>query len=289
MVSPDGNTRASFVPELGGIGSSLILPGPGGPRELIYHHDFMWDRDPDSQRGGWPFLFPICGRLERDGRPEVYVHGGREYRMKIHGFSLRLPWHVVLAAADELTMALADTDETRAVYPFRFEVRLRYRVENGAMVCEQTCVNRGDSPMPYYAGFHPYFRTPPPGGGKDRTLVYCQAARRLSYNGKLSDVVGESPAPAIPVSVADPHVNEMLFELGASGESRMDFPDGLSIHMDAGRELFPYLQFYTKPDRAFFCIEPWMGVPNSLNHGCARVLAPGARERATLRVWTSQV
>ena len=207
--------------------------------------------------------------------------------MKIHGFSLRLPWRVISSKRNELTMALSDTQETREVYPFRFEVRLTYRMERVALVCEQAYENRGDAPMPYYAGFHPYFLTPPPGAGKDLTKVHFDAARRLRYNANLSDVVGESPAPASPVSVSDPHVNEMIIECGATGECRMALPDGLSIHVQADRTYFHYLQFYTKPERAFFCPEPWMGHPNSLNRGRARMLAPGAKEATTLRVWTS--
>jgi galactose mutarotase-like enzyme len=183
ICSLDGGTRASFVPELGGAGSSLIVPGPGGPREVFYRYDFFWDRASRAIRGGWPFLFPICGRLERDGQSGAYEIDGRIYRMSIHGFAPYMPWNVVKSERpDELILQLTDTAATRKVYPFAFEVLLTYRVGNGNLVCEQFYTNRSDRPMPFYAGFHPYFVTPPPGAGKEKVRLYYEPKQRLLYN-----------------------------------------------------------------------------------------------------------
>ena len=80
IISPDGQTRASFVPELGGVGCSIIMPHQGKSRELLYLHDNFWEKDLQDLRGGWPFLFPICGRLEL-----------KEYQLPIHGFAPYIP------------------------------------------------------------------------------------------------------------------------------------------------------------------------------------------------------
>jgi len=80
-----------FVPELGGMGVSLTCETATGLRELLWMHNEFWQEGSTCRYGGWPFLFPICARLERDGDPECYLYRGRRYRMPIHGFASRVP------------------------------------------------------------------------------------------------------------------------------------------------------------------------------------------------------
>jgi galactose mutarotase-like enzyme len=293
IVSADGSTRASFVPELGGIGSSIVMPSPGGPRELLYRHDFFWNRGEERTRGGWPFLFPICGRLELDGGLETYRWNGRTLRLPLHGFAGLRPWRPVDSGrADELTMELADDEATRAGYPFRFRVTLTYRAEPAGLVCEQTYRNGGDEPMPFYAGFHPYLLTPPPGRGKEGVRVDLRSVRSVRYNERFTDIAGEEEPASFPCSVADPRIADLLSRLGADKEARLLFPDGGAIHIRVDGlddpDLFGLVQFYTVPEEPFFCIEPWMGHANGLNSGrnvC--VLPPGRETRARLRLWVT--
>jgi galactose mutarotase-like enzyme len=293
ISSPDGHTRASFVPAFGGIGSSLILPAPGGPRELLFLHDWFWEAAYCKTRGGWPFLFPICGRLERGGEQDAYLFNGAVRKLPIHGFSLRVPWTVQdTGRVDELVLRLADSEATRELYPFAFEVTVTYRAENGALVCEQSYTNRGPTVMPYYAGFHPYFLTPPPGPGKDAATVDFKPTRRYLYNPQLTDVVASREPPRPPLSITDASIHEALCGVGADAEARLRLADGLTIHLKPegveDKSMFPYLQLYTMAEKPFYCIEPWMGHPNGLNTvAVARLLPPGHTERAVLRLWTS--
>lgn len=290
IVSPDGGTRASFVPEKGGTGSSLIVRG----RELLFLHDYFRDRQTERIPGGWPFLFPICGRLERGGEAGRYLLDGRTYRLPSHGFGPRMPWQVIESErADTLVMKLAYSEETLVAYPFRFEVTLAYRVEDGVLVCEQAYRNCGGVPMPYYAGFHPYFLTPEPGAGKESVVLDFSPTGAFRYNERFTDLVGPVGPPPLPLSVhAAPVLEQWLTTVGVDRTTRVVMPDGLVIHMAAeGVEdpnLFPYVQLYTMTEKPFFCVEPWMAAPNSLNtvKGC-RWLEPGAVEHGVLRLWVT--
>lgn len=294
IASPDGKARMSFVPEKGGIGSSLTLPGPNGPRELLYRHDFFWDAGAVQHiPGGWPFLFPVCGRLERNGQAETWLFDGRTYKLPSHGFGPRMPWQVSTTDnPSELVLQLSDTEATRKAYPFRFTVRLAYRMENNALVCEQTYTNNGRQPMPYYAGFHPYFLTPEPGRGKADVRLDFKPVKAFKYNERLTDLAGEIEPPDLPLSIDNPALNEMLTRVGADKETRLILPDGLIIHMAAegvgDPDLFPYVQLYSMKDRPFFCVEPWMAFPNALNtvRG-VRWLAPDSSDQGLLKIWTS--
>lgn len=286
LASAGGETRADVVPGLGGIVSSLQLPGPDGrPRECLFRYPWFWDRDTDELRGGIPPLFPVCGRLLKDGVRGLYHVDGKPFVLPIHGFAMRHPWETVDASApDALRLRLVDNAATRAIYPFAFELELRYSASADGFTSRLAVRNTGNVPMPYYAGFHPYFLTPPPGGGKEQTRFDARPIARHLYNPTKTDLVATAPVPALPMSVADVDVNELLLEVGDRGETRLLWPDGFALVQTASPAL-RFRQFYTLPDHPFFCDEPWMAPPGTLHHpGAVPVLPPGASAACTVRL-----
>jgi galactose mutarotase-like enzyme len=289
----DGQTSASIVPALGGAVSSLRFPGPRGPEEWLFLHEFFWDAASVETRGGLPFLFPICGRLACDGEAGAWRHEGRLRRLPIHGFAMRRPWVVRDASQpDALVLGQEDGPDTHEGYPFRFDVQLRWAVEPGVLRCEQRYTNRGHEPMPYAAGFHPYFRTPPP-PEKRAVRVSVPAARRHYYNDTFTSWRFSETWPGGVMSPADPHFSSSIFELGAERTVAVAWPDGRRVRMEARGitqpGLFPFLQCYTAGDRPFVCVEPWMSPPNSLPAGAhMRWLEPGAADHAVVE-WRADV
>ena len=290
ITSEDQSTSASFIPERGGIGTSLTMHCQGHVRELLYQHDFLWDEGPLTDLpGGWPFLFPICGRLERDNDSGVYLYDGQRYHLPIHGVAPYQPWMVVKAGRADLIMELTDSEETRTCYPFEFVIRLHYEVSANCMSCRMTCQNRGDTVLPYYAGFHPYFRLPDAESDWSKVQVSCHPSRRLHYNERLVDVVGDGDVPGFPTSVTDPDINEILTMIPEPQTLTLNYPDGMQLELTAegvqGEHLFPYVQLYRMPDKPFFCAEPWMGHPNAMNtcYGVRR-LEPGEKDEAVITV-----
>lgn len=289
----DACTAATFVPAFGGVGSSLTLPFRGAPRETLFLHDFFWNESYTRTRGGWPFLFPVCGRMERGGAEDAYLYGGRVYHLPSHGFSLRRPWTVARDdPPDTLTMELRDDASTRAAYPFAFRAEMTCRVRPGALEARMEIENRSAEPLPYYAGFHPYFRTPPPGEGKDACRVSMTTTRQWLYNRDLTDIRGVAGPVSFPASVSAPEINETLNETPDGNVTRLSFPDGFELSLEmtelSSPGLFPFVQLYTIPEKPFFCIEPWMSHPNAMNavRG-VRWLPAGATDRAVLRVRAS--
>jgi galactose mutarotase-like enzyme len=290
IASKDRTAQASFLPDRGGMGVSFKIIDQGASRELLYVQSALWELSSVDACGGWPFLFPICGRLKHDDQLEHYLHDGEVYRMPIHGFGPRASWTASSESDDELQLSLTDNDDTYACYPFRFRVALDYQVGSKQLSCRQEIENRGDHPMPYYAGFHPYFMTPPASGGKEDVQVDLEPVERLLYNEDLTQVIGHTDPTEFPASVTDPELNEQLHRVDPAQGARIIYPDGLTLHMEAkgvGKDgdQFPYVQLYTKENKPFFCVEPWMGVPNALNSGeGVRWLQPGQRGAAVITV-----
>ena len=286
LAATDGLTRAEIVPDLGGIVASLVLPGPdGAPRECLFRHPWFWDRATPETRGGIPLLFPACGRLLQDGTPGLYRVQDRPFHLPIHGFAMRRPWEVVDSSRpDELRLRLADTEATRAVYPFPFILELHFATAPGALTCRLAVRNSGREPMPYAAGFHPYFATSPPGGGKEQTVYDAHPRAGLLYTDTKTAVAGTTDPPAFPQAVDGGQLDSLLLGMGADRETRLAFPDGFEIRQTAST-LFPFRQLYTLPGEPFFCDEPWMSPAGALNRpGAARLLPPGESESGEIRI-----
>ena len=193
IVSQSGNTRAAFVPAKGAVGSSIMMPFADGMREILFLHDGFWEKENVFDLlGGFPFLFPVCGRLERMGHPGNYLYQGFTYNLPIHGFSAYSKWDVVDSSDPaSLVMELQENKDTLAIYPFKFKIQLKYTVASGLLTCEQTYVNTDDKPLLYYAGFHPYFLTPLPEEGKEQVMLNFKPTRLFRYNDRLTDLNGE--------------------------------------------------------------------------------------------------
>ncbi len=290
ISSTDGSTQASFIPERGGILYSVVMPGQQGARELLFQDEQFWSRSQNSFMGGAPFCFPICGRLERQSHLNAYYYDGRIYELPIHGFAASKPWEVAKAGENHLALTLRDDEETRTVYPFHFTVELHYEVSAKRLFCRQTYTNHGEIPLPYYAGFHPYFLTPSPGQGKEHVILNYTPIRRFRYNQRLTDLVGEQPLFILPTAVSNAEINEQLTQLGEDKQIHLHYPGGDVINLFVegveDPDLFSYVQIYTEVDKSFICVEPWMAYPNALNSVAgARWLAPGQSEHGTLRLW----
>ncbi len=277
--------RADFVPQRGGMMSSLCLQGSEGVSERLYLHDFVWDEHITDLPGGWPFLFPVCARLEHDGQRGCYVYAGKEYQLPIHGFAWNSPWQIAAVGEGFIELVLNENSKTIAQYPFRFEVRLRYELTASKLICKQQYTNNDTKCLPYSAGFHPYFLTPQ--NKKSAVIVDYQPTKRFVYNENLTQIIGETELFALPSSITNPQLNEQLTLVGQNKSTRLLFPDGDSLLMTAlGVEdpnLFPYVQLYTMPEKPFFCVEPWMAYPNAMNSPHAmRWLEPGQTETGLL-------
>ena len=275
IVSPDTRVCVDIVPELGGTVSSLKFDG----RECLFQHPWFWDPEETETRGGIPLLFPICGRLLHDGTPGRYLAQGQAHHLPIHGFAMRLPWRVVgEPVLDSLRLRLTDTPATRAQYPFPFALEALYAATTRGLLIRLTVHNTGVVPLPFYAGFHPYFLTPPPGAGKKRTRLLARPRRRHLYNDTKTAVTGNAPLPAFPLAITAEEANSLLLEMADNRETALLFPDGFVVRQRTSPTL-PFRQCYTLPDQPFFCDEPWQAPAGAMNQpGAARLLAPGATE-----------
>lgn len=269
LCSIDKNVSADIYPELGGLCASLKI----NEQELLYWPDGLSVENYSEISAGLPFIFPICGRLQKG----VYTHNEREYALPIHGFAHSQKWSVLEQNTDSVLLELSANDQTKKHYPFEFVLQLHYQVNEKGLQCEVVIANHGQESMPYSAGFHPYYRL------LEGAVLDCYPIKQLQYNDQLDAVIGEQALLKFPLAAADPVLNEQLFELSENHALSLTMPDGLTLTQNSGA-LSKYLQIYAPENGGFICLEPWTGYPNALNDNAASVLPVGGLDRLKLQV-----
>lgn len=224
--------------------------------------EYMTDADPAFWTGHAPLLFPIIGSLVDDS----YRLGGETYHLPRHGFARRSHFEVLAVEEDFVAFGLADSEETRAVYPFAFRLRMAFRVTGERLHMAATVTNAGEGAMPFSLGYHPAFAWPLPGGAAKEAhrIVFAQEEpapiRRV-------DAVSGALLPekqATPVKGRELALSPALFEDDAVIWDEMA-SRALSYGADGGAWLdiaypdTPFLGLWQVPGAHYLCIEPWAG------------------------------
>lgn len=110
----------------------------------------FWTGNPEFWAGKAPVLFPVCGRM----RTKKYFYEGKEYQMPAHGFAKISEFEPVEIKENQITFLLKWNDETLAIYPFKFEFYLTYKLENNNLKVIRKVVNCGENKMYFSLGSH---------------------------------------------------------------------------------------------------------------------------------------
>lgn len=222
----------------------------------------QWDGDPAVWAGRAPILFPIVGMLEGG----QYRHAGRRYALPKHGFARHSTFEVVSHDACSATLRLSPDLETRAAYPFEFQLDIAYRLSGPVLTVEATVANHGDEPMPASLGFHPALRWPLPYGQAraDYRIRFDHdepaPIRRIDAHGLLTPDPLPTPVVADVLALRDALFvdDALIFDRLASRRLVYGTASGPALEIGFGD--FPLLGVWTKVGSGFICIEPWQGI-----------------------------
>ena len=180
-------------------------------------------------------------------------------------------------------MAMEATPATHPGYPFAFRFEVAYRLidEGQTLEVELATTNTGDVPLPYYAGHHFYFAV----DHRERAdwTLALPFARTGVQTADGSIVFG--PAPEASATLDQPAlIDRFQVEPTQTRFAMTNRKKGYAIEFDlAPRETVPWHTVTTwtqTPESDFYCVEPWLGLPNAIHHGEGlRWVAPGTTER----------
>jgi galactose mutarotase-like enzyme len=244
-----------------------IVPGRGGlithwrarGRERLYLDEATLADPTKNVRGGVPLLFPSPGKLE-GGR---FAREGKSGAMKQHGFARDLPWTVAARNASSVTMTLASTDASRAVYPWDFSLTLTVSLSESRLRLDLKVENTGRATMPFGFGIHPYFVV------HDKAHATISTAATRAFDNVSGQVV-----PFEGFHLATGETDLHLLDHG-SAESTLA-SDGGRLTVRTSPEFVRWV-VWTQPEKPFVCLEPWTAPGNALNTGDSLLmLGPGA-------------
>ena len=257
-----------------------------GRKIITWPEDADWSRIA-KVRGGNPVLFPFVARHYVDGKNEFWRDGNGTVRpMPQHGFARDAKFSAVEGGPENsLRMRLVDSEETRAFYPFAFQFDVVVSLLPGSRLeVRFETTNTGGDPLPYYAGHHFYLAVPHRERADWTLHLPCAAWGRQSA---IGSIVREEAKHAV-LHLDDPALIDR-FQIGPR-DSKPTLLNGrtgqrLVFELDCPDSVpwYAVTTWTEAADSDFYCIEPWLGLPNAIHHGEGLCwLAPGAKEIATV-------
>jgi galactose mutarotase-like enzyme len=269
LSDASSQSQLEVVPERGGIITRWQVRG----EEVLYLDAERFANPNLSVRGGIPILFPICGNLPEN----IYNYKGQQYTLKQHGFARDLPWEVTEQVTQErvsLTLVLNSNDQTRAVYPFDFQLAFTYQLAGNSLEIQQRYTNRSDEPMPFSTGLHPYFSS------LDKTQLQFEIPGTQFQDQRTKTVhswLGEFDFNSDEIDVA-------FRQLSSKSATVTDNSRQLQLQMDWDNT-YSTLVFWTVKGKDFYCLEPWSAPRNAINTGEHLIqLAPNSSWETLVRL-----
>jgi aldose 1-epimerase len=204
-----------------------------------------------------------------------------------HGLTRWLPWLLLERIESAITLGLLLYPQPG--YPFTLALELTYTLTGSGLTVRTVARNAGTTPLPFGAGYHPYFTA----GTEfvDTAVLQVPAATYLTTDERLiptghASVAGSPFDFRAPRAIGDLRIDTCFTDLQADADGqtrvRLAHPSGapiITLTLDAAHQ---FVQVYTGDTlpaparRRGVAIEPMTCPANAFNSGAGlRVLAPG--------------
>lgn len=218
--------------------------------------NYIWTIDENYWNKTSPVLFPIVGRLKNDS----YTLNEKEYKLPRHGFARNYAFEVLEKSENSVVFSLKESEETLKVFPFEFELQLKYVLENNKLTLTYTVFNNSKEKMPFNIGAHPAFSIPT--NFEDYSLQFnkeeifeSHLLENELFNGKTININSEKGK--IPLNYSLFKNDALVFKHLESNE--ISILKNNNPYIKVNFEGFPFLGIWTKKNAPFICVEPWNG------------------------------
>ena len=118
--------------------------------------EMMWCGDPAYWGRTSPVLFPFVGAV----KDKTYRYEGKSYTVGQHGFARDKDFLLESQTDTEIWFRLTESEDTLVVYPFRFILRIGYRLEESTLRVMWEVLNPTEKELWFSIGAHPAFAVP---------------------------------------------------------------------------------------------------------------------------------
>ncbi len=238
-------------------------------KSLKSNKEYIWEGTPDVWAAHAPNLFPVIGCLKDDG----FLYKGKEYNCPKHGF-VRKNKNVSLVeqTSNSLTFNLKYSDESLEIYPFKFEFIIEYILEENELILKHTIINHGDEQMLFSLGGHPGFTCPlnEDESYTDYYLEFEKPETIQTWQVQKNGLIGKETLPVLDNSAVinlHPHIfdnDALVFKNLNSSKVSLKSKKSQQV-LSVSFKGFPYLGIWAKPNAKYVCIEPWIGIADSVD------------------------
>lgn len=229
--------------------------------------EYLWQGDPKYWSGRAPLLFPIAGSLRNK---RAVMPNGRECRLERHGLIRRQEFSVLEQGGDYVIMRAASNEETLKAFPYEYEFRAAYTINDKTLTTKLTVINTGAEDMPFTLGGHPAFNCPltPDEKFEDYILEFehietadCMTmdiSTGLLYASKRERVLDNTNV--LPMSHKLFEVDSIPFDALKSRRVRLYNPETMrGVDMDFN-SLDYFVLWSSRNGGNFIALEPWSGL-----------------------------
>lgn len=207
-----------------------------------------------------PVLFPVCGAFKHD----KFTYRDKTYSMEQHGFARNMDFTLEEKGSSYAVFSLKSTPETLKSYPWEFELRIKYTLDDKSINVTYDIKNVSETVM--YAGIGSHEAYSCPDGIEDYDLIFEKKETLKSH--RLEDllllkdtdtVLFESDT--LPLYYKYFTIDALIFtDLKSRFVTLRNRKNGKSVSVSFPDS--PYLLIWSKPDAPYVCIEPWTNCPH---------------------------
>jgi aldose 1-epimerase len=174
----------------------------------------------------------------------------------LHGQGWMSPWRVESSSNVDAGLSF---DHRPGEWPWRYEARQLFRLDDSALHLRLTCRNGSDEPMPCGLGFHPYFPCGP------NTRIHTEVDEVWTVDKDVLPVA-RMPAEGRYAIADDPVCGRGLDNGygGWSGRTILSDPDW-PYEIELSSPQAPYFQLYSPQQGGIFVAEPVTHANAALN------------------------
>lgn len=228
--------------------------------------ELLWQSDKTVWPRYAPVLFPIVGRLKNNQLTDNHI----TYNLTQHGFARDKEFGLVEKKDNCLEFELTADEETLALYPHHFSLRIRYELENTCIKIEYIVFNPNGKILPFSIGAHPGFNCKRIAGEslKDFYLEFENKNELVAE--KLVDGLLSGETYSIKLNENKLPLNTDLFNNDALVFKNNQIEKVKLCSTKSKTQItlncknWPYFGIWTKKGSdAFVCLEPWYGITDS--------------------------
>lgn len=228
--------------------------------------EYLWQGAPEYWKDRGLQLFPYIGRLTGG----MYCFQGMKYAMDIHGFLKDSEMDVSEKTETGIVFELSENADTIRQYPFRFQLKIGFRLEGNRIHIQYLVQNKDAQKMYFGIGGHPGFNVPLEGNRKFEDYYLEFAGNEYLEKIEMTeDCFVKGKTSMLPLEDGGRlRLHHELFDEDAVIVKRtfqkLYMGCGKGKHVEVMCPDMRYLGIWHAPktDAPYICLEPWTSLPS---------------------------